>query len=155
MKKREKKVSKFVYWTPRVLSIAFLLFLAMFSLDVFDMGLGFWGTFFGLFMHNIPVLILAGLLWISWKSLAMSMLFCLALNIVAVTTICFTDVLKKDAKRLRNSWLSWQTFILKQLCYGAPPAIADLKRTSYLQLMFLLKSVLSHSIWMKTCINCS
>ena len=67
MKKREKKVSKFVYWTPRILSIVFLLFLAMFSLDVFDMGLGFWGTIGALFMHNIPVFILAALLWISWK----------------------------------------------------------------------------------------
>ena len=63
----KKKINKFVYWTPRILSILFLLFLVMFSLDVFDMKLGFWGTIVGLFMHNIPALILLVVLLISWK----------------------------------------------------------------------------------------
>jgi len=62
-----KKISKFVYWTPRILSIIFILFLAVFSLDVFDTKLGFWGTVLGLFIHNIPVLILLVVLLISWK----------------------------------------------------------------------------------------
>jgi len=39
----------------------------MFSLDVFDMKLGFWGTVLGLFMHNIPVFVLLIVLLISWK----------------------------------------------------------------------------------------
>jgi uncharacterized membrane protein HdeD (DUF308 family) len=43
------------------------LFLALFSLDVFDEGLGFWGTVLGLFMHNIPVFVLIAVLAISWK----------------------------------------------------------------------------------------
>ena len=64
---KPKNVSKFVYWTPRILSIIFLLFMAMFSLDIFDSGYTFWGTILGLFMHNIPVFILAVVLWISWK----------------------------------------------------------------------------------------
>ena len=62
-----KKVSKFVYWTPRILSIIFLCFLALFSLDIFDMQLGFWGTVLGLFMHNIPVFALLIVLLFSWK----------------------------------------------------------------------------------------
>jgi len=37
------------------------------SLDVFDMNLGFWGTMLGLFMHNIPALVLLVVLLISWK----------------------------------------------------------------------------------------
>jgi len=63
----EKKINKFIYWTPRILSIMFICFLALFSLDVFDMKLGFWGTVLGLFMHNIPVFILSVILLISWK----------------------------------------------------------------------------------------
>jgi len=63
----EKKINKFLYWTPRILSIIFLLFLAIFSLDVFDMQLDVWETIIGLFMHNIPVLILLIILIISWK----------------------------------------------------------------------------------------
>jgi len=65
--KINKKVPKWMYWTPRIASIVMLLFLAIFSFDVFEGGLGFWGTALGLFMHNLPVIILAVVLWISWK----------------------------------------------------------------------------------------
>jgi hypothetical protein len=37
------------------------------SLDVFDGDCGFWGTVLGLFMHNIPALILLAVLLISWR----------------------------------------------------------------------------------------
>ena len=63
----EKKINKYLYWTPRILSIAFVLFLMLFSLDIFDLRLGFWGTVVGLFMHNIPALILLVILIVSWK----------------------------------------------------------------------------------------
>ncbi len=39
----------------------------MFSLDVFDMDLGFWGTVAGLLMHNIPTFILLAVVIVSWK----------------------------------------------------------------------------------------
>ena len=61
------KTSKFTYWTPRILSILFLLFLTLFSLDIFEGNYGFWGTVLGLFMHNIPVIILAAIVWASWR----------------------------------------------------------------------------------------
>lgn len=41
--------------------------MALMSLDVFDENLGFWGTILGLFMHNIPALVLLGILIIAWK----------------------------------------------------------------------------------------
>jgi len=63
----EKKINKFLYWSPRVLSIVFIIFLAMFSLDVFAGNYGFWGTAVGLLVHNIPTLILLAILLISWK----------------------------------------------------------------------------------------
>ena len=67
-KKRKKiKINSLLYWTPRVLSILFILFLAMFSLDIFEGNYGFWGTIVGLFMHNIPALILSIILIVSWK----------------------------------------------------------------------------------------
>ena len=58
---------KFLYWTPRILSIVFILFLSLFSLDIFDGNYGFWGTILGLFMHNIPSFVLIILLVIAWK----------------------------------------------------------------------------------------
>ncbi|MBU0470099.1 MAG: hypothetical protein KKA62_02425 [Nanoarchaeota archaeon] len=62
-----KKVNRFIYWIPRILSIILILFLALMSLDIFEENYGFWGTILGLFMHNIPAMILLIVLIISWK----------------------------------------------------------------------------------------
>ena len=65
--KKKNKVEKGLYWTPRILSIIFILFLTLFSLDIFSEGMKFWDIVLGLLIHNIPVFILVILLWISWK----------------------------------------------------------------------------------------
>lgn len=52
---------------PRVLSIVFIAFLALMSLDVFEEKLEVWQTLLRLFIHNIPALILLVVLIISWK----------------------------------------------------------------------------------------
>ncbi|MGC8739542.1 MAG: DUF7670 domain-containing protein [Candidatus Hydrogenedens sp.] len=58
---------KFMYWTPRILSILFILFLMLFSLDVFSEELGFWQTLIGLIMHNMPAFVLIVVLIFAWK----------------------------------------------------------------------------------------
>lgn len=63
----KKKTNISVYWAPRILAIIFILFLMLFSLDVFAENLSFWQTVVGLFMHNVPALILLAVLLISWK----------------------------------------------------------------------------------------
>ena|SRR3989344_5562957 len=63
----KKNIGKFIYWTPRILSIIFLLFLTLMSLDVISPELSIWQIAFGLFMHNIPVLVLFIVLLIAWK----------------------------------------------------------------------------------------
>jgi len=60
-------INKLIYWAPRVLSILFVIFLFLMSLDVFDGKLDFWQTLFGLFIHNIPALVLLLVIIISWK----------------------------------------------------------------------------------------
>ena len=62
-----KKMNKFIYWTPRILSILFICFLSIFSFDVISPELSFWQIVVGLFMHNIPVFVLLIILVISWK----------------------------------------------------------------------------------------
>jgi hypothetical protein len=62
-----KKLESFLHWLPKVLTIIFILFLAMLSADIFDSQLGFWGTVLGLFMHNIPVLFLIVTLILAWR----------------------------------------------------------------------------------------
>ena len=61
------KISKFIYWSPRILGLLFVLFLMMFSLDVFGEGLSVSQVIIGLFIHNIPALFLLIILIISWK----------------------------------------------------------------------------------------
>ncbi len=63
----KNRTGQCIFWTPRILSILFLFFLAMFSLDVLDMRLGFWETAAGVLVHNIPTLFLLAALIVSWK----------------------------------------------------------------------------------------
>jgi hypothetical protein len=62
-----RRINKYLYWTPRILSIIFVLFLMMFSLDVIEPGLTVGQIAIGLFMHNIPALLLLLVLIISWQ----------------------------------------------------------------------------------------
>jgi hypothetical protein len=59
-------MNKFLFWAPRILGILFILFLSIFSFDVFG-EYNFWGTLLALFIHNIPALILLITLIISWR----------------------------------------------------------------------------------------
>jgi len=65
--KKKNNVSRWLYWTPRIMSILFTLFIGLFSLDVFGNNYGFWGTLLAFLMHNIPTFILAIGTWIAWK----------------------------------------------------------------------------------------
>lgn len=88
-----EKVNKFLYWTPRILAFVYILFLAIFSLDIFEGNYGFWGTILRLFMHNIPTLILLSVLLISWKyEIAGGIAFILA-GILYVTWLLITAII--------------------------------------------------------------
>lgn len=63
----ERKINRYLYWTPRIISILFVIFLAMFSLDVITPEASFSEIAMGLLMHNIPSLVLLIVLIISWK----------------------------------------------------------------------------------------
>jgi hypothetical protein len=58
---------KSLFWAPRIILIAFALFLAIFSLDVFDSVSSPIQILIGLLMHNIPSFVLIALLLISWN----------------------------------------------------------------------------------------
>ena len=62
-----KKTRKMLYWAPRILSILFICFLTLFSLDVFEPGMSAGEIALGLFMHNIPSIIMIVLLVIAWR----------------------------------------------------------------------------------------
>ena len=60
-------LKKILYWTPRIASILFILFVSLFALDVFDAGYTFGETLLALFMHLIPSFTLLAALILAWK----------------------------------------------------------------------------------------
>jgi hypothetical protein len=62
------KLSKrWLFWTPRVLSIVFIAFLSIFALDVFDGRQSFWQTMLAFAIHQIPVFVLIAALILAWR----------------------------------------------------------------------------------------
>lgn len=57
----------FIFWTPRILAVLFIGFIAIFALDVFSEDSTFSETIIALFVHLIPNYILIILLVISSK----------------------------------------------------------------------------------------
>src|SRR3989338_4656287 len=62
-----RNISKFIYWTPRILSILFIAFLTMFSFDAFEPGRSYGEMAAAFLMHNIPVFVLMAALVVAWK----------------------------------------------------------------------------------------
>jgi urea transporter len=60
------KVSK-LFWIPRVLVIIFILFLSLFSLDVFGTEASFIEEIVGFLIHSIPSIALAIVLAATWR----------------------------------------------------------------------------------------
>ncbi len=58
---------KTLFWTPRIAGILFVLFVSLFAFDVFEEGLGVWGTLLALFVHLLPSLLLAIAIYVAWK----------------------------------------------------------------------------------------
>jgi len=54
-------------WAPRLLGIAFALFVSLFALDVFSEGLGIWGTVVALSIHLLPAFAVAIALVAAWR----------------------------------------------------------------------------------------
>lgn len=100
----KKKINKFIYWTPRILSIIFICFLALFSLDVISPELSFWQIVVGLFMHNIPVFVLLIVLLISWKhEIVGGIVFILAGALYVVMVLM--NILRNSFEWYMVSWI--------------------------------------------------
>lgn len=98
-------INKFFYWTPRALSILFILFLTLFSFDVFGTGATFWQTALAFLMHNIPVFILLIVLIISWRhEIVGGLAFILAG--LAYLIITLTTALKNGFEWYYLAWIA-------------------------------------------------
>jgi hypothetical protein len=63
----KRPAKQLLFWSPRVLTILFALFVSLFALDVFGEGYGVWETVVALFMHLIPTWIVLTVLAFSWR----------------------------------------------------------------------------------------
>lgn len=62
-----QKFSKIIYFLPRILSIIFILFLSIFSFDVFGENIGFFQAILAFFIHSLPSIFLILITIIAWK----------------------------------------------------------------------------------------
>ncbi len=58
---------RILFWLPRMLGIAFAVFLSLFALDVFGEGAGFWATAAAPGMHLIPTALVVVALVLAWR----------------------------------------------------------------------------------------
>jgi hypothetical protein len=58
---------KTLRWVARILTILFILFIGLFSIDVFFEGYGFPEVLIAFFMHNVPTILLTACLIVAWK----------------------------------------------------------------------------------------
>jgi hypothetical protein len=59
--------TRLLFWSPRILAIAFAIFLSIFALDVFDEVHGFWLTVLALLIHLMPVGVFVAILIAAWR----------------------------------------------------------------------------------------
>lgn len=75
---------KILYWLPRLLAIAFILFIGVFAFDVFGTGELWYMQIVGFFIHLIPNYILIVALIIAWRNEKIGGIVFLLLYIAAI-----------------------------------------------------------------------
>jgi len=75
---------KVLLWTPRLLLIAFALFLVIFSFDVFEEGKSAAETAIEFVIHNIPSMILGLVVFAAWRREWVGTLVCLVLAVAYI-----------------------------------------------------------------------
>ena len=58
---------RLLFWPPRILCIAFAVFLSLFALDVFNETHGFGQTALALLIHLVPTAIVVAVLIVAWR----------------------------------------------------------------------------------------
>jgi len=59
--------NKILFWLPRILGIAFALFISIFALDVFGEGYPWYEAILAFLIHLVPTYIAIIILLIAWK----------------------------------------------------------------------------------------
>jgi hypothetical protein len=106
-----KKIGKVLYWTPRLLSILFICFMTLFSLDVLDPGMSAGEVALGLLMHNTPSIIMIILLVIAWRKEIVGVVSYFSAGLLYIGFVAFGVV---------NSGLPWYLAITWSVTIAGP-----------------------------------
>lgn len=60
-------IARLLFWSPRILALAFAIFLAVFALDVFNQPHGFWSVAVAFGIHLVPTAIILAILAAAWR----------------------------------------------------------------------------------------
>ena len=71
-------------WAPRILLVLFALFLTVFSLDVFEHGKDAAELAVGLFLHNLPSLLLLATVAAAWRREWLGAVVCATMSLLYV-----------------------------------------------------------------------
>jgi len=104
---KKTRASRTLYWAPRILSILFIIFITMFSFDVFEPGLTSGQIAIALFVHNIPTIVLAILLFFSWKREWLGAITFIAAGLAYIASVA----VKASASGFEWYYLSWLAII--------------------------------------------
>lgn len=78
------RLAKIIYWAPRLAAIAIILFISLFSLDVFETPGSALELLGGLLIHNLPSLVMLAVLIVAWKWPAVGFVAFLALGVLFI-----------------------------------------------------------------------
>jgi hypothetical protein len=112
-----KKITKrAMFWAPRIISMALILFLSLFALDVFNDRLGFWQTAVALLMHLLfPVFFLIAILIMAWHWEWIGAVLYAAAGLLYVWTVTASHTLSPLVRLGRIAIISGPAFVISAL----------------------------------------
>jgi hypothetical protein len=61
------RTKRLLFWSPRIIGMLFGVFLSLFALDVFGVGLSFWDSIRAFLIHLVPVYVVFIVLAFAWR----------------------------------------------------------------------------------------
>ena len=61
------RLSRFLYYTPRIAGLLMIVFISLFALDVFSMGGNLWRQLLAFLLHAAPAILLAIVMVFAWR----------------------------------------------------------------------------------------
>ncbi len=80
----EARINRLLFWSPRIITLAFSLFLVIFGFDAFGGPDPIWKQILGFLMHLIPTYLIWILLVLAWKWEWVGAVFFAVLGIVYI-----------------------------------------------------------------------